>query len=100
MREFCGFVLIGVVERQFDVVAGLPRRLAPPRNDVVSMALRAITKQSRSGGVSVATQAVAARHCGITQPRINDLVRGCLLAMTAGACVIASGSVAIQIRKL
>jgi len=51
------------------------------------VALRAIAKQSRSGGVSVATQAVAARHCGITQPRINDLVRGCLSRFSLDALV-------------
>jgi hypothetical protein len=76
MRGFCGFALIAVVEKQFEGVTGLPRRLAPPRNDGEG-AVAVIA----SG--SVANQGRGVRAAAIYLTVVSGLPRRlCRLAMT------------------
>lgn len=44
------------------------------------------------------TQAVAAEHCGITQPRINDLLRGRISRFSLDALVNIAASLGQRVR--
>lgn len=82
----------------FDALADTPQQAANMR--ARADLARQITAIIKARGW---TQAVAARHCGVTQPRINDLLSGHISRFSLDALVnIASalGTVHLEIEEL
>lgn len=60
-----------------------------------SVLMIAITEQVKANGW---TQSVAASHCGLTQPRVNDLVRGRISRFSLDALVNIATALGLQVR--
>ena len=86
-----------IAERQFDSVwDALEAEAAEAENRRLRSALMiAITEQVKAKGW---TQTVAASHCGLTQPRVNDLMRGRISRFSLDALVNIASALGLQVR--
>lgn len=60
-----------------------------------SALMMAIAEQVKARGW---TQSVAASHCGLTQPRVNDLLRGRISRFSLDALVNIAAALGMQVR--
>lgn len=86
-----------IAERRFDSVWDA---LEPDAAQAENLRLRsalmvAITEQIKARGW---TQSVAASHCGLTQPRVNDLMRGRISRFSLDALVNIASALGLQVR--
>jgi predicted XRE-type DNA-binding protein len=77
----------------WDALADTPAQAA-------NLALRGELLRDLQGLIEASkwTQAEAARHCGLTQPRINDLVRGRISKFSLDALVNIAGALGRRVR--
>lgn len=73
---------VEIVESVWDVVADTPEEAENLR--LRSELMLAIEEVVQANGW---TQAEAARHCGVTQPRMNELLRGKITSFSLDALV-------------